>query len=137
MCRRGISPILSTLLLIVVAFAAVAITYSWILTSGSSIDAKSDFKPQMADVSFNSTGIYIEVQNAGKNPGELTALYIGSNYSNLNKTATTQTFPISIGPGQIQTLTVPTVNYAWTNGNTYYFKIVRSDGVAVIFNVQP
>ncbi|MFQ5758466.1 MAG: archaellin/type IV pilin N-terminal domain-containing protein [Candidatus Bathyarchaeia archaeon] len=62
--RKGISPILATLLLIVIAVAAVVVTYAWIMTYTGTVTGAANLGI-MAIRKYNSTAYIIDVRNLG------------------------------------------------------------------------
>ncbi len=131
--KKAISPILATLLLIVIAVAAIVVTYAWITTYMSSTTQQASFIPYKANVAFSQAGkITIDIGNSGTAAGQIIQVYIGTSAA----TATSQTTnpaTISIEPNSIASFTV---NYTWTPGETYYFKVVPNSGAALSFTEQ-
>ena len=62
--RKGISPILATLLLIVIAVAAIVVTYAWIMTYTTTVTGAANLGV-MAIRKYNSTAYMIDVKNLG------------------------------------------------------------------------
>ena len=132
--RKGISPILATLLLIVIAVAAIVVTYAWITTYMSNTTQQAGFMPYKANVAFSGTNtIKIDIENSGTSSGQIVQVYVGPNASALVAQTTVPPVsptPVSIAAGAIQQFTV---TYTWSSGNTYYFKVVPSSGAALSF----
>ena len=134
--KKAISPILATLLLIVIAVAAIVVTYAWVMTYMGSATQQAGFMPKKANVAFdNSTGtekIIIDIQNTGTSSGKITAIYLGNSSSTLQ--AQTAISPAlsgaSIDAGSIESFTV---TYEWASDTTYYFKVVPTSGAALEF----
>ena len=77
--KKAISPILATLLLIVIAVAAIVITYAWITTYIGTTTQQTGFIPYKANVAFASnTTITIDIGNSGTSSGQIAAIYIGT-----------------------------------------------------------
>jgi flagellin-like protein len=131
--KRGISPILATLLLIVIAVAAIVVTYAWIMTYMSSAGHQAGVMLYEANVRFyNDNGtkkIDIDVGNSGTSDTEIIKIYIGTSQSNLTD-ATPSNLP-KLHAGTVVTITS---NYSWTSGNTYYFRIVPKAGAPLEFS---
>jgi len=133
--KKAISPILATLLLIVIAVAAIVVTYAWIMTYMSSAGQQAGVILYKENVYWNSTEkkTYIAVGNSGTANAKIVRLYLGTTQNNLiNVTAST-----NIGTGIIlNAKSVITVTLSWPNGvadtwnsgNYYYFKIVTETG---------
>ena len=79
--RRGISPILATLLLIVIAVAAVVVTYAWIMTYTTTVTGAEDLGV-MSIRKYNATGYFIEVKNWGTVNATVKYVMIGGTAGN-------------------------------------------------------
>ena len=137
--KKAISPILATLLLIVIAVAAIVVTYAWITTYMGSATQQAGVLLNPANVSFNETTgvITIDVQNTGTSDTKIAAVYIGTSASStVKQTSTTPslTTPQSLGAGDI--LTIAVNGYTWTAGDTYYFRVVPNAGAPLTFTEQ-
>jgi flagellin-like protein len=131
--KRGISPILATLLLIVIAVAAIVVTYAWIMTYMSSAGHQAGVMLYEANVRFyNDNGtkkIDIDVGNSGTSDTEILKIYIGTSQSNLQEATTDLPKPLLAGD-----VVRITLNYQWTSGTTYYFRIVPKAGAPLEFS---
>ena len=142
--KRGISPILATLLLIVIAVAAIVITYAWVMmymgttTHQAGVFLKIDnvqFYGEPTNDAKNRTKI--TVRNAGDSDTTIIDVYIGTSSGNLFKVTASSDLgsgkPISSGGGTLDI----TVNWpnalanSWQSGQTYYFRITPREGEAV------
>ncbi len=130
--RRGISPILATLLLIVIAVAAIVVTYAWIMTYMSSAGHRAGVMLYEANVRFYDNGkkIDIDIGNSGTSDTEILKVYVGTSQSNLQD-VTTSGLQKPLPAGEVVSITL---NYTWTNGTTYYFKIVPRAGAPLEFS---
>lgn len=132
--RKGISPILATLLLIVIAVAAIVVTYAWIITyMGGTTGQAGVFLQKDAVYWKNSTHLVIYVRNTGTSDAQIDKVYMGTSSMNL----VPQTFTSDVGAphtvakdGGVIELTVM---FSWTGGTTYYFRIVPKVGNALTF----
>jgi len=133
--KRGISPILATLLLIVIAVAAIVVTYAWIMTYMSNAGQQAGVMVYKANVNFYGSGtkIDIDIGNSGTANTEIIKIYVGTSSGNLTEKTPTQTLPIALSANSISRITV---NQAWTAGTTYYFKVVTSTGQSLEFPEQ-
>jgi flagellin-like protein len=135
--KKAISPILATLLLIVIAVAAIVVTYAWITTYMGTTTQQAGFIPYKANVAFASgtgTNVTIDVGNSGTSSGQIVAIYVGTSASTLQSiSAVTPSLPKSVSDGGIVSFNV---NGAidWVSGTTYYFKVVPSSGAALSFS---
>ena len=132
--KKAISPILATLLLIVIAVAAIVVTYAWITMYMGSTTQQAEFIPYKANVAFpEDDTITIDIGNSGTSSGQIVQVYIGESASTTQSQTTDPETPITIGAGAIESFTV---EYDWTAGETYYFKVVPNSGAAVSFTEQ-
>ena len=127
--RRAISPILATLLLIVIAVAAIVVTYAWTMTYTSSLTQQAGVILYKANVNFYTQAsvdkIDIDVGNSGTSDGDIYKVYCGPTTGNLTEQTPTQSVPVFVPAKQIATVTI---NYDWTAGEIYWFKIISSAG---------
>ena len=136
--KKAISPILATLLLIVIAVAAIVVTYAWITTFMGSATQQAGFIPYKANVNFftdaGTNKIAIDIGNSGTSNGQIVQVYIGESASTMQSQTTTPDTPISVAASS--TPASFNVTYPWSNGQTYYFKVVPSSGAALSFTEQ-
>jgi flagellin-like protein len=132
--KKAISPILATLLLIVIAVAAIVITYAWITTYMGSTTQQAGFIPYKANVNFRTGDIItIDIGNSGTSSGQIVQVYVGTSATALDSKTTTPPLSITVTAGAIESFNV---TYAWSAGETYYFKVVPNSGAAVSFTEQ-
>jgi len=134
--KKAISPILATLLLIVIAVAAIVVTYAWIATYMGSTIQQAGFIPYKANVAFVNGAtekITIDIGNSGTSSGEIVQVYFGTSASALTSQTTTPAVPHSVAAGSIVSLNI---TQSWYSGTTYYFKVVPSNGAALSFTEQ-
>ena len=133
--RKAISPILATLLLIVIAVAAIVVTYAWIMTYMSSAGQQAGVMMYKANYRFyiesGTRKIDIDIGNSGTADTKIAKIYVGNSSGNLIERTPTQELPLSLAAGLIETVTI---NYNWTAGTTYYFNILSSSGQALPFS---
>ncbi|MGC8996673.1 MAG: archaellin/type IV pilin N-terminal domain-containing protein [Fervidicoccaceae archaeon] len=139
--KRGVSPIVATLLLILIAIAAAAVLYVWVNTLSSSTtqynpgNVASAISIDAADLSTNTLTAY--VRNVGSNviSGVLN-VYIYNQTGTL--IATGQSGSVTIQPGQVQsisaTLSITTGN-GISPGTTYTVKVVAPGGASAVASV--
>jgi flagellin-like protein len=132
--KKAISPILATLLLIVIAVAAIVITYAWITMYMGTTTQQAGFIPYKANVNFRTGDIIsIDIGNSGTSSGQIVQVYVGTSATQLDSQTTTPSLPKSISAGTIESFNV---TYTWTDGETYYFKVVPNSGAALSFTEQ-
>ncbi|MCW4009263.1 MAG: hypothetical protein NWF05_01415 [Candidatus Bathyarchaeota archaeon] len=120
--KRAVTPILATLLIIVLAVAAVAVTYSWITTNVENTAQQAGVFLYEANVAFRSDNIItVAVGNSGVSDTRILAVYVGTSESSGETQSTSPALPIPLAAGQ---LTSFNLSYAWEAGVIYDFKIV-------------
>jgi flagellin-like protein len=134
--KKGISPILATLLLIVIAVAAIVVTYAWVMTFMGAQTGAGGTILTVENMYWNSTAktTNIDVKNIGTSDTKIVRLYIGETTSNLLEVTintdlgtTGKNLPVD------QKITIVldwpnALGSSWTNGKMYYFKIVPETG---------
>jgi flagellin-like protein len=148
--KQGISPILATLLLIVIAVAAIVVTYAWVMmymgttTQQAGVLLKIDnvqFYGSPTNAARNRTKI--TVRNAGDSSTVIIAVYIGSSSENLAPVTSSSDLgsgkSISSNGGTVDIIVSwpNSFNTTWSTGQRYYFKVVPRDGEAVIASFKP
>ncbi|MCK5592679.1 hypothetical protein KAI31_01105 [Candidatus Bathyarchaeota archaeon] len=121
--KKGISPILATLLLIVIAVAAIVVTYAWVITFTGNVTGQ-DVQLREVNTSWNSTAntITIYLTNQGTADGKIDSVYIGTSSTNLALQGSVTYDPASkiiTSHGTIKIV----VTYTWVVNTEYYFKI--------------
>jgi len=138
--RKAISPILATLLLIVIAVAAIVVTYAWIMTYMGGLGQQAGVMLYKENVRFygTPTDAYknvtdFTVGNSGKSNTQILRIYIGNSSGNLIDL----TVSSDIGTGKLLNgESATTIKVTWSNaladsweaGKTYYFKIIPAQG---------
>ena len=133
--KKAISPILATLLLIVIAVAAIVVTYAWIMTYMTSATGQAGILLKKDAVNWPSnTTIIIYVRNTGTADAIMDAVYVGKSSTDLILIPPTNvTYALnSVVSKDGGTITI-TVGYNWTSQTTYYFRIVPKVGEALVF----
>ncbi|MEM1565491.1 MAG: archaellin/type IV pilin N-terminal domain-containing protein [Candidatus Bathyarchaeia archaeon] len=131
--RMGISPILATLLLIVIAVAAIVVTYAWIMTYMSSAGHQAGVQLTLDTVSWpNNTTIKLYIRNVGTSDAVIDAVYIGTSATNLTQVGRNLNTHVTANGGTAEV----TINYTWNRGVTYYFKVSPKTGAPLEFNRQ-
>jgi flagellin-like protein len=138
--KKAISPILATLLLIVIAVAAIVVTYAWIMTYMSGTTQQAGvilFKENVrffgtpSDAAKNRTEF--TVGNSGRANTQILRIYVGNSSGNMIELTSYS----DIGSGKTlngndkTTIAVTWPNSLannWEAGKTYYFKIVPAQG---------
>jgi flagellin-like protein len=134
--RKAISPILATLLLIVIAVAAIVVTYAWIMTYMSNAGRQAGVMLYESGVNFvpgTPEKINVDIGNSGSSDTKIIKIYMGTSDTNKPEQTPTQTLPLSLPNHSIVTITL---NYNWTAGAIYYFRVVAETGQYLDFQVQ-
>jgi flagellin-like protein len=139
--RKAISPILATLLLIVIAVAAIAVTYAWIMTYMSSANTQASIMLAPENVRFGEGFTEITVRNSGTAGTEILRIYMGNSSGNMMELTSYS----DIGSGKpLAASSIVRINVTWPNalasdwesGNIYNFRVVPSQGSAIAFQEQ-
>jgi len=121
--RRAITPVLSNLLLTVVAVAAMSIatTATYVITTN--LKETMSERIIIEDLWFNpSTGdISVYLRNIGKVAVHVSAVYV-------NHTSQSFTLPFSLEIDEHNWLNI---SYSWASGNLYYVDVVTTRGTHV------
>ena len=134
--KKGISPILATLLLIVIAVAAVIVTYAWVMTFTGSTTSQAGAILNLENVRFYniSSTDYIEItlRNSGTADATVASVYVGTSDSNLVLQSNISYDPSSQIIVQGSSLNI-TVTYDWIDGTAYHFNIITEEGLTYPF----
>lgn len=141
--RKGISPILATLLLIVIAVAAIIVTYAWVMTFMGAQTAAGGTRLELEiPPSWNAAAqtTTIVIRNTGTSSARIVRLWIGETTSGLVQV----TSDTDIGDGKLlpkEEIVTVTLNWpntftttSWTSGKWYYFRVVPEVGNALEFS---
>ena len=119
--RRGITPVLSNLLLMVIAVAAmsIAITATYVITDN--LHDTMGERLIAEDVWFTTGKISIYIRNVGKVSVKIAAVYVDH---------TSQSFtPLELEEDKHGWLTV---TYSWSSNSVYHLNIVTIRGTKVV-----
>ena len=136
--KKGISPILATLLLIVIAVAAVIVTYAWVMTFTASTTSQAGAMLTVENVRFySSDDIEITVRNSGTGDAKVVEVYQGPSTSELQKEVPRSYNPttqiVSAGSSILINLRL---DPDWESGTRYYFKVVTEEGYSIPFSEE-
>lgn len=132
--KHAISPILATLLLIVIAVAAIVVTYAWIMTYMAGTTGQAGVMLKKDAVNWPDNTIIIYVRNIGTADATIDAVYIGTSSANLALHTDVTYDPSSkIVSKDGGTIILTINNYNWTSQTWYYFRIVPKVGEALPF----
>ncbi|MCL4517583.1 MAG: hypothetical protein M1587_00110 [Thaumarchaeota archaeon] len=144
--KKAISPIIATLLLILIAIAAGVVVYAYVLgfmggaINQSSVPKTSDeFSINAWSYSVSGTTLTIYVQNTGQNTVNITSVYV---YSSSN-TLVTQNVTLGSGaagsgyiitPGSTATVVAKTITL--TPGTQYQLRVTSVNGGSASSTLQ-
>ena len=138
--KKGISPILATLLLIVIAVAAVIVTYAWVMTFTASTTSQAGAVLTVENVRFYGSGddIEIAIRNSGTADAEVVEVYLGEASSDLQKVSSGDIayMPSSKIISAGSSLEIDIENVDWESGTRYYFKVVTEEGLSIPFSEE-
>jgi flagellin-like protein len=135
--KKAISPILATLLLIVIAVAAIVITYAWITTYMGTTTGQASVLLKTENIRWTTSSTVITVLNSGTGDTRIVRVYVGDSAENMTEVTFTGT--VALNAGSTTTLTIAWPNAlatAYTDGSTYYFRIVPNPGQFLEFQDQ-
>jgi flagellin-like protein len=131
--RKAISPILATLLLVVIAVAAVVATYAWVTTYMGNTTNQAGILLYEANISFSGTEtVIIDVGNSGTSAATISAIYAGESSSGM--TQVTPTYASGSGTVNAGSTVSFNITMPWTANNVYYFKVVTTSGQPLQFS---
>jgi flagellin-like protein len=135
--KKAISPILATLLLIVIAVAAIVVTYAWITTYMGSATRQAGAILYKENVRFDATAneTIITIGNSGTEDTRIVRVWLGDSSGNMTDITEDHTDITGAGTalnaGDTATITIDwpnDVDGIWQPGETYYFRIVPNPG---------
>jgi flagellin-like protein len=128
--KKAISPILATLLLIVIAVAAIVVTYAWVMTYMTSTTTQAGVMLKKdADCLWKTGNVTIYIRNIGTSDAEIDKVYINS----APQTSVTYTPPSKIVNKDGGTITI-VVTYNWQADTEYHFQISPKLGEPLKFD---
>jgi flagellin-like protein len=142
--KKAISPILATLLLIVIAVAAIVVTYAWITTYMGSATSQAGVILYKENIRFDSDAATTEITvgNSGTEDTRIVRVWLGDSSGNMTDVTDYTDLPSSgtaLNAGSIATITLNWPNgidSTWTEGANYYFRIVPNPGQFYEFQEQ-
>lgn len=136
--KKGISPILAKLLLIVIAVTAVVVTYAWIMTFTGVQTQPDETSLIQENVSWpTASTIEVVIRNIGTSDVTITAVYMGTFSTNLNLNVTM--YPPAGSSSAIVEAGLTNrfiINYQWIADTRYYFKFATDKTKSLDFSEQ-
>jgi flagellin-like protein len=142
--KKAISPILATLLLIVIAVAAIVVTYAWITTYMGSATQQAGVILYPENVRFDEDEgkTIITVGNSGTSDTRIVRVWLGNSSSTMiDVTSDTDIAGAgtSLSASDVADIEISWPNdvaSAWQPGENYYFRIVPNSGQFLEFPEQ-
>lgn len=148
--KKGISPILATLLLIVIAVAAIIVTYAWVMTymgtqtaAAGALVTKENVRWYGAPTTSAHNRTDIVIRNIGTSTVKVVQVYMGTSPSNLAPITAYCTAGINATFDPQKTVTIAiqwpisSIGNTYTVGTTYYFNIATVPGTSYAFQDAP
>lgn len=130
--KKGISPIIATLLLIVIAVAAAVVVYAFVsgFVSSTTKTTTAEGTLSIPDAAITgATNITVYVENIGTQTENITTAYVDNLQVTLNTAANgSGTTWDSVSPGTTVTLYLSSASATWNDGSAHTIKIVCPDG---------
>jgi len=131
--RKAISPVIATLLLILVAVASGLVLYSYVMGYlGSMTKGGSSMQGILSldTVSATTTDITAYVRNVGSTSVNITSAYVEGVAKVIDSPGS-----VVINPGAVGTVDLSSLSLQ--AGTSYTVKLVAKDGTSLVFNVKP
>jgi flagellin-like protein len=133
--EKAISPILATLLLIVIAVAAIVVTYAWVMMYVGSATNQAGIFLKEDTISWPTGKMVIYVRNTGTSDATIDAVYVGTTGNLTLQTGVIYAPSSKIVARNGGTIAV-TVNYTWTSKTAYSFRIAPVVGNTLSFEEE-
>ena len=141
MKRKGVSPVIATLLLIVVAVAAAVLTYIWVTGYIGRTTTAAEASQLQERIKINAVGydsgnqkVTISVANIGDVQVNITAAYVLTE-GGTQTCGGPLTSGTTISPGAIEDVVVSECSL--TSGTTYVAKVVTKKGTEATYTFTP
>ena len=119
--RRAVTPVLSNVLLTIVAVAAMSLAASATYVITENMHQTMGERLIIEDVWFSSNGILIYLRNVGKVPVTVTAVYLNFTTQIIN--------PLNL---EIEDHGWLGVEHNWTQGSLYHIAVVTTRGTRIV-----
>ena len=131
--RRGVSPVIATLLLIVIAVAAAVLTYVWVTGYMGTLQSQAGAQQVQERIKIEAIDITnnkVYIRNIGETKVTIAAVYlINSTTGSIIANTTTAT---DISPGDLQSVSLTLSTYM-KSGATYIVKAVTKKGAEATY----
>jgi flagellin-like protein len=132
--KKAISPILATLLLIVIAVAAIVVTYAWITTYMGTATSQAGVILYKENIRFDTDETEITIGNSGTEDTRIVRVWLGDSSGNMTDVTSDTDITGSgtlLTAGGVAKITLDwpnDIDSTWTAGENYYFRIVPNPG---------
>jgi len=143
LARKGVSPVIATIILVLIAVVAGVLLWLWVSGYSSTLPSQNPalyerIKIEAVNVSSTTTTkqISIYVRNVGNVNVNISSIYILRPDGVLIETPsnTNPSLPLSISPGTIQKITVTlSQSQQYKSGYAYVVKVVTANGVEAAY----
>lgn len=148
--RKGISPIIAVLLLILIAIAAGVMVYAFVAgwvgsATTTTTVAQGQLSIDVADANATAGNITVYVRNIGGVTVTIKSIYVveagGGIISWRNVTTGLDTYTVAdltikVAPGEVKKFDINFGNNVLKDGYLYTIKLVGEDGTAYVFSVK-
>jgi len=125
--KQGISPIMATLLLIVIAIAAIIVTYAWITAyiSGGThqAGARIEFDEAFINATSDEVTIYVRNRSPSGEPVTIDRVYIEGTDVTDNCAAGGEGLPVTLQADEVIELTITGTGIDFESGQYYKIKV--------------
>ena len=125
--KRGISPIMATLLLIVIAIAAIIVTYAWItayIGGGThQAGARIEFDEAFINATSDEVTIYVRNKSPSGEPVTIDRVYIEGTDVTDHCTAGSEDLPVTLQADEVIKLTITGAGIDFIAGQYYTVKV--------------
>ena len=127
--RKGISPLIATLLLIAIAVAASVLTYSWVMSMIGSQSAQAQTQVRIDSVAWSDTGFSLDVRNTGSVDASIESVSIRLNSAGASaEVFDDEAIKVSLGPGTHTDPILGPITYDYTNAKSYVIRVTTNTG---------
>ena len=140
--KKGVSPIIATLLLIVIAVAAAVVTYAFVTGFIGTATSKS-YQQGTMSVDYgnitSATNIIVYVRNTGTKPEIIGTAYVDNGLippATVLFSSPGAVAPYTLAPGTVVLVSITSASAAWDNNALHLVRIVASDGTPVVYGLH-
>ena len=132
---KAISPIIATLMLMLLAVAAGVIVYAYVtgwIGGATQTSGAPKGQLQVDSISANTTTVKVYIRNLGGEIARVSAIYVAGD----NATSVDPVLPEDIAVGGVQEFTLDLTLTPMTSGHFYLVTVVCTDGTTVSQSVK-